>query len=230
MKSTFTYISDFRILVQSMVGFLGAVIKKNQINNLYVFQWDELLLSMALSNDIASDLGLDKLVSQIFSETIIGVGEVKKNISKDLEFENYDLKALNIAIALYRYNPKRIIEDRNNIISKLIKDTNNREKIFRKFKREDEYDTREEKADSDNIIVILKKGVLKIDNTLEYREKKQFDFVIGIINLTTEICKIKPQVVAEYLSDYFSMTLCTDIFQNKKWNYNFRSSFLDLFT
>jgi len=211
----------YKPLTQAIVALLSSIIYQNKVNNIYVFQWSQLQQEMTLSPTIANDLGVDKLLSQIFYENVIDISELKA-IPNYLDFRNYDLKALNIAIALYQYNPIRSIKDRDQIITTLIVNVENRNKIFRRFIKDPLGDIIVENVDHEKS--------LRIDTSLEYRDKKIFDYTLGIVNLATEIAKSKPQVVSKYLSEYFSQQLCTDIFEDKKWNHLFRSGFLELFT
>jgi len=214
---------QYKSLTQEIFELLQTVIHKNRANNIYVFQWSKLLQGMTLRKSIASDLGVDKLLSQIFYENVIEINELNE-IPAHLGFEDYDLKALNIAIALYRHNPIRSTEEKERIISTLILDEKNRNKIFRKFEQDEQ----------GNIIVYALDGTKlpKIDQSLEYKDKKMFDFSMGILNLATEITRSQPQVVYNHLNTVYPIELCTSIFENRnrKWNYLFRSAFLDLFT
>ena len=210
----------YKPLTQAIFSLLKSIIQQNKVNNIYVFQWSELQQEMTLSQTIANDLGVDKLLSQIFYESVIEISEFSR-IPDHLDFKNFDLKALNIAIALYQYNPTRSIKERDEIISLLVMNERNQHKIFRKFVRDQLGD-----------IIVLnydRDKSLRIDTSLEYREKKIFDYTLGIVNLATEITRSKPQVVWKSLSKYFPQQLCTDIFKEKKWSNLFRSSFLDLF-
>ena len=252
-----TTLELFKFFIQDIFALLQATIRKNKANNIYVFQWSNLLQKMTLDKSIANDLGVDKLLSQIFYEDVIHINQMSK-IPENLNFWDYDLKALNIAIALYRYNPIRESDERNRIILTLIGNEVNLHKIFKKFELTKDatievYDVKNPKAIEERSGIsprefdrILKPGGvqlpgLEIDQSLEYKDKRQFDFCVGIIKLATEITRSKPKVVHNRLQTLIPLRLCTKVFQDndkdrrekdkdQKWNFAFRSAFLDLFT
>ncbi|EAR99593.3 inositol 1,4,5-trisphosphate receptor type 3 (macronuclear) [Tetrahymena thermophila SB210] len=214
-----------RTFINSTIKILELACYENYPNSVYTYQWYFLFKQIILDINVYEDFRFDILINQLFQITLLNVG-LKADLNQIIEsvnFEDYNLKALNLMTAFCQYNTYREKQEQEQIIETLFENIENREQLFKRLIENDKGEVCLEIKKDENYLELKQKNFDNNSNII------QLQYIVGIIQLFIQLCRGGVWLIDTYINELFPQSYVIFLFESQQVSMRIRSAFLDLF-